>query len=116
MITTTKPSADEAPPLSEALERTVNSFVDVLDKRLELAQLDARALASRLVQAAVFLLGGVFFAAVGWAALMGLAYVVLQRWYSPAIAVGAIFLVNAIFGLVLLALGRRQLSPPKQTS
>ena len=100
----------DQPSLIEAIERVAQAAIEVLDKRFDLIQLEARSAIGRSLAGGAFLLVALVLATIGWIALMVAGGVMLRPRLGDAGALAAIAALNFVLGAILAGLGSKSLS------
>jgi hypothetical protein len=101
---------DDQPSLVDALERVTQAALEVLDKRVDLIQLEVRSAVSRSLAAGALMVGALALLMIAWVSLMAAGFFFLRVDLGDGISLGIIAAVNLVLGGVAASLGLRSWS------
>lgn len=105
----TQQDADQ-PSLVEAVERVAQAGLEVVDKRVELIQLEVRAALSRSLTGGAFLIVALALLVIAWVGSMGAGFFVLRPRLGAPGALGAISALNFVLGAIAARVGWKSVS------
>jgi uncharacterized membrane protein YqjE len=103
--------AAEQPSLVDALERVAQASLDVLDRRVELIQLEIKSALTRSIAGAMLIVAALALLLIAWVALLAASFLALRDIWGDVGSVAAIAGLNLVLGLIAARIGVRSLSP-----
>jgi uncharacterized membrane protein YqjE len=100
----------DQPTLVEAIERVAQAALEVIDKRIDLIQLELRSAIGRSLAAGALLITALALLLIAWVSSMGAAFVLLRAATGEATAFAALAGLNLVIGATLAALGFKRAS------
>ena len=97
----------EEPSLVEAVERVVQSGLEVVEKRIDLVQLETKSFVQRCATAGILAVVALALLVAAWIGAMGVAYLLLREPLGAAGSLGLISGVNLAAALIAGLLARR---------
>ncbi len=96
--------------VATALTHVIEAGQQVILDRIELVRLDAREMLERALRASVFFAAGTLFVIGGWAAIMAMAVILLDRALPLSASLALVGVVNGAIGAVLFVRGGREMN------
>lgn len=102
---------NEQPSLVDALERVAQASLDVLDRRIELIQLDIKSALTRSITGTMLIVAALALLVIAWLAALAAGFLALRDLWGDLGSVAAIAGLNLVLGLVAARVGVKSLSP-----
>ena len=96
--------------VATALTHVIEAGQQVILDRIELARLDAREMLGRTLRASVFFATGTLFVVGGWAAIMAMAVILLDRALPLSASLALVGVLNGGIGAALFLRGGRAMN------
>jgi uncharacterized membrane protein YqjE len=103
--------AGEQPSLVDALERVAQASLDVVDRRVELIQLEIKSVLTRSITGAMLIVAALALLVIAWLASLAAGFLALRDVWGDLGSVAAIAGLNLVLGLVAARIGVKSLSP-----